>query len=259
MKILFGAFSKSFAIIVFILIWEITCRLGLFHKMLIPPFSDVIIKTWEMFQNGYMTEHLLISLFRASSGFIIAVIIAIPLGFLLGGWFRYINLTLDSLFEVLSQTNPFLLFHIIIIFLGIGELPKVFIITWACIWPIMFNTIYGIKNINPVIIKAGRGFGLRRVKLFWKIVFPSVTPSIFTGIRISAGYSLFMLIAAEMMGASKGLGWLISASEENYDVLTIFSSVLVIAFIGLAFDETLRLIQKKFFIRTGEDILNSEY
>lgn len=259
MKILFGAFYKSIAIIVFILIWEVICRLGLFHKMLIPSFSDVTIKTWEMFQSGYLTEHLLTSLFRASLGLIVAVIVAIPLGFLLGGWFKYVNLTLDSLFEVLSQTNPFILFHIIIIFLGIGELPKVFIITWACIWPIMFNTVHGVKNINPIIIKTGRGFGLNRVKLFWKIVLPSISPSIFTGIRISAGYSLFMLIAAEMMGASKGLGWLIAASEENYDVLTIFSAVLVIAFIGLTFDEILRLIQKKFFIRTREDILNSEY
>lgn len=133
------------------------------------------------------------------------------------------------------------------------------IITWTCIWPIVFSTISGIQNANPYLLKAGRGFGLGRLKLFYKIVLPSTAPAIFVGLRLSAGYSFFMLIAAEMIGSSSGLGWLILNSQENYELLRIFSAAMVIAVLGLAVDISMEFAEKK-IIRVGlEEVLNSEY
>ncbi|MCX7745380.1 MAG: ABC transporter permease [Clostridia bacterium] len=253
------SFYKYLMIVLFFGLWELACRMGILNNLFIPPFSEIVVATWNLAVSDNLMEHILISLQRAVLGFMAAIIIGIPLGFLLGGWFKYLQLALTPIVEIFSQTNPFILFHILILFLGIGELPKIAIIGWACIWPIVFNTVQGIQHVNPVVLKAGRGFGLGRFKLFYKIVLPSVSPSIFTGLRLSAGYSLFMLIAAEMMGGSSGLGWLIKSSEENYEIQKIFSAALVIAFLGMIIDLLMYAVERKFMNRVEEDILNNEY
>ncbi|WP_041445435.1 ABC transporter permease [Syntrophobotulus glycolicus] len=259
MKRITAPFSKYISIAVFLLVWETVSRLKLVNPLFIPPVTKVLGKTWEMLMDGVLLKHMEISIFRAFLGFLIAMVIGIPLGFLLGGWFKRLQLALGPLLEFFSQTNPFILFHLIMLFLGIGEATKVSIIAWVCIWPIIFSTISGIQNTNPYLLKAARGFGLNRLSLFYKIVLPSAGPAIFVGLRLSAGYSFFMLIAAEMMGSSSGLGWLILNSQENYDILRIFASATVIALLGLGVDLLMGLAEKK-IIRVGfEEFLNSEY
>ena len=250
---------KYAAVVLFILAWEIVGRLQLVNPLFVPPFTAVLGKTREMLVAGVLLQHMEISLFRAALGFLTAVVIGVPLGLLLGGWFKKLQLALGPLLEIFSQTNPFVLFHIVMLFLGIGEATKVTIIAWTCVWPIVFSTISGIQNANPYLLKAGRGFGLGRLTLFYKIVLPSTAPAIFVGLRLSAGYSFFMLIAAEMMGSSSGLGWLILNSQENYDILRIFSAAMVIALLGLAVDTAMGFAERK-IIRVGlAEVLNSEY
>lgn len=250
---------KYISVVVFVLLWEAAGRSGLVNPLFIPPFTEVLGKTRDMLVDGVLLKHMEISLFRASLGFLTAVVIGIPLGLLLGGWFKKLQLALGPLLEIFSQTNPFVLFHIIMLFLGIGEATKVSIIAWVCVWPIVFSTISGIQNANPCLLKAGRGFGLGRLALFYKVVLPGTAPAIFVGLRLSAGYSFFMLIAAEMMGSSSGLGWLILNSQENYDILRIFSAAMVIAILGLAVDTAMEFAEKK-IIRVGlAEVLNSEY
>lgn len=250
---------KYLTVIIFLLIWEAASRLELVNPLFIPPLTEVIKTTWEMAVSGILFEHAGISLFRALTGFLISLAVGIPLGLLLGGWFRKLRLALGSLLEVFSQTNPFILFHIVMLFLGIGEAPKVTIIAWTCTWPVTFSTISGIQNVNTSVMKAARGFGLGRVELFYRIVLPAAAPAIFTGIRLSLGYSFFMLIAAEMMASNSGLGWLIIVSQENYDILKIFSAAAVIAFLGLATDALMDAVEKKFIPAGVEEVLNSEH
>lgn len=249
---------KMVAIAVFFSIWEFMSRTEILNPVLVPPFTDVIKNLWEMVLAGTFTKHLIISLKRAGIGFALAVIAGIPMGLLLGGWFRTVQKSLEWLMEISSQVNPFVMFHIIILFLGIGEEPKVIIIMWACLWPIVTNTIAGIQNVNETLLKAARSFGMGRIALFIKVVFPASLTYIFTGLRISAGYSVFMLVAAEMMGASSGLGWLIKNSEENYQILNIYGGALVIALLGVLIDGVMHLIEKKFTGRIKVDYLNSE-
>lgn len=248
---------KFIVVLVFIGIWEIASRLSIVNPLFIPPFSEVMNTLWTLLLKGNLIHHISISVFRAIFGFAIAIIIGIPFGLVMGGWFKRMELVLEPLMEIFSQTNPFVLFHIVILFLGIGEAPKIVIIGWACLWPIVFNTMGGIRNVNPLLMKAARTFALGRVSMFFKVVLPATAPSIFVGLRLSAGYSLFMLIAAEMMGSSSGLGWLIIRSQENYEIRKIFAAVIVIAFIGLLLDIFIQLIEKKFFITDSQEVLNS--
>jgi NitT/TauT family transport system permease protein len=242
-----GAFrflGKYVAVWILLVVWEAAPRLGLVDPVFVPPFSSVMATVWELGATSNLLHHVGISLFRALAGFLLAVVVALPLGFALGGWFPCLEAALSPLTDVFSQANPFILFHIILLFLGIGEATKVTIIAWACVWPILFSTIAAIRHIDPVLRKTATGFGLSRAALFWKVVLPAAAPSLFTSLRLSAGYAFFMLIAAEMMGASSGLGWLVLSYQENYHVVRIFAVATVIAVLGLGIDGAMQLLER---------------
>lgn len=252
-------FNKYVLVIIFIAVWEISSRLNIVSPIFLPPFTKVMEVIIKMIKTGEFIVNFRISMFRAMSGFIIASLIGIPLGLLLGGWFKKIKLALDLLLEVCSQVNPFLMFHVIVLFLGIGEFSKISIIVWTCVWPIIFSTINGIANVNPELLKTGRTFGLGRVSLFLKIVLPATAPKVFNGLRLAAGYSLLMLTAAEMMGSKSGLGYLIINSQENFRITEMYAAVLIIALVALVVDYIMEVIEKKFVVFEDEGIMNGTY
>ena len=240
--------ADKFFIIAFLVLWELIARLGLVNPLFIPAFSKVVMTIGELLVSGVLLSHIIISLQRALCGFLVAAVIAIPLGLVMGGWFRNVQLALDPLFSLASQLNPFILFHVIILFAGIGEIAKTTIIAWICIWPILFNTRSGVRNMDATLLKLALSFGINRFTLFYKIILPAAAPAIFTGLRLSAGYAFFLLIVTEMMGSNSGLGWFILYSQENYRIEWIFSGAVVIALLGLAIDLLLKQAEKKIIV-----------
>jgi NitT/TauT family transport system permease protein len=244
-------------ILLFFLLWETASRLYLVNPAFVPPASNVLRNIYRMFLTRKLAYHIGLSLYRVFFGVVIAVIIGVPLGFLLSAAYKKLRIILGSIVDLFAQINPFILFHVLILFLGIGEKAKITIIVWACLWPIVFNTAGGVENINRTLLKAGLGFGGSKVNLFFKVILPAASPQIFTGIRLSAGYGLFMLIAAEMMGGTSGLGWMISNEQMYFRMENIFSLALVIAFLGVLVDGILAFIQKKLIPYDMQEYLNS--
>lgn len=199
-----------------------------------------------------MVIHVRLSLMRALVGFFLATLMGVPLGLMLGTWFKSFYKFTELPLEVLSQINPFLLFHILILFMGIGEAPKITIVFWTCLWPITFSTMNGASSVNKNLIKAGRAFGLGSFGLLTKIVLPAASPLIFAGLRLGLGYSMFMLVAAEMMGASSGLGFLTLNSQESFQLNKMYAAVVVIAFLGLLLDFIIYMIGRKYFLLANE-------
>ena len=238
-------FRKSIALIVFFIFWEIAPRVGIADPQFIPTVSKILITIWQLAATGELFIHIIVSLERAMAGFALAAALAIPLGFLLGGWFKTFEEILDPFLQVMGQVNPFSLFPVFILLFGIGEVAKIAIIFWVCIWPILSNTISGVKSIDPLLVKSARSMGASKKVLFWKVVLPGAAPAIFTGIRMGAGISFFMLIAAEMIGASAGLGWLVLNSEVNYQIPKLFAATVTIALLGILITNLLGLIEKK--------------
>lgn len=252
MKRLSGFLKKYLAVLIFIGLWELITRLHLVSTLFIPPFSEVLVSIKDMTLTGELPFHVMMSLERALGGFLLAIVLGIPLGVLLSGWSRNLKLAIEPVVEVFSQTNPFILYHIILFVLGIGELTNISIIFWACVWPITFSTFSGILNVDEAIVKSGRVFNLSRLQLVQKILVPAAMPQIITGLRISAGYSLFMLIAAEMMGSSSGLGWMIINSQEYYRIDRVFAAVTLIAVLSLLLDSVMEYFQKRFVVLEAE-------
>jgi NitT/TauT family transport system permease protein len=249
---------KFIAIILFLALWEMLPRTGLLNPLFIPPLSGVVTSLRDLHASGELVMHTRISLVRAYIGLLAAVSVGLPLGLLLGGWFPRIQTATEPLMELFAQANPVILAHIIIFFLGIGESAKTFIIAWLCVWPITFSTITGIHTVDASLLKAARSLGLGRWQLFIRVVLPSAAPSIFTGLRLAAGYAFIMLVASEMMGGSNGIGWLIVQSQESYNVTRIFAGATVITFLAVATDSLIKLVEKRVVVwdaQVSEDYL----
>ena len=225
------------SILLFFAVWELVPRAGGLFETFIAPPSVVITTLYGLVKNGEMQGHVLVSLGRSAGGFALAALVAVPLGFLLGGSFNTFERLINPVIRFLSQFNPFSLFPIFILFFGIGELSKTAMIFWVCIWPILFNTITGVKGIDPLLVKSARSMGTGLFTLFFKVILPAASPGIFTGLKMGSGTAFFILIAAEMIGASRGLGWLVWNAQTNFQIPQLFAATVVISLLGLMLNQ----------------------
>ncbi|MCX7745379.1 MAG: ABC transporter permease [Clostridia bacterium] len=230
-----------------ILLWEAAPRFGWIDNQFIPSFTATLLEVKFLWLNGDLFAHIMVSLWRSFNGLLAAVAIAIPLGTFLGRRSSAFMDTLNPLFRMLAQFNPFSLMPVFILFFGIGEVAKLAIVAWVSIWPVLFNTVTGVRMVDANLIKSAKALNISEVRLLTKVVLPAAAPSIFSGIRVGVEISFFMLIAAEMIGAHAGLGWLMHNSAMNYHIPRIYAAGLGIVTLGVILNQCLRDFQKRFF------------
>lgn len=240
-----SVFIDNISIITFLVLWEIAPRVNLVPETFISPLSVVLSTLWDLLATGVLLKHVWISFFRAVCGLILATLIGIPLGFLLGGWFRLFERVMTPVLRLLAEVNPFSLFPVFIVLFGIGEISKITMIFWVCLWPILLNTITGIQNVDGLLIKSARSLGVSGRQLFFKVILPAASPNIFHGVRTSCGVAFFMLIAAEMIGASSGLGWLVLNAQINYQIPRLFAATIMISALGLLLNYLFGILEEK--------------
>lgn len=218
-------------IVGFILLWELLASFGFLNPILIPGPVRVGQAVSDYFTSGVIWEHLFASLRRAALGFSLAVVLGLFLGVLIGR-VRTIDRFIGPLIEVFRQLPPLAIFPVLIILLGLGFRSQVAIVLWASLWPILLNTISGTRETDPVLIKAARSLGCSRFQTFSKVVLPSAVPTIATGLRLGGSYSLLVLVAAEMIGANSGLGFLIVNRQYNFLIPEMYASIAILAVLG---------------------------
>lgn len=246
-------FNSSLAIIVFILIWEVCARLEIFNPVFFPPFSKVVKALYGLAASGELWKHCSISLMRSLSGFTLGMLVAIPLGLIIG-WFRKAEVFLYPLLQVFRNMPTLALLPVFVMFFGIGEFSKTMVILWGVLWATLLNTIAGVRNVDPQLIKAARSMGVGSLRLFGTVVLPASLPYIFAGMRISATVSILILIAAEMMGASKGLGYALFFYQSNFKIPEMYAVLIVMAVFGVTLNYTLEKVEKRSFRwRDGAD------
>ncbi|HWR41156.1 MAG TPA: ABC transporter permease [Patescibacteria group bacterium] len=231
-------------IIVFLLLWEILPRLGVVNAHFIPSLSTVLLAIWKLVITGELFLHITASLQRTFIGLVLAIAVAVPAGFLLAGVFPALAQKMRPLLRILGQINAFTLFPIFILFFGIGEFAKVTIIFWSTMWPVLFTTIAGVQQIDPLYVKSARSVGAGRFTIFSKVILPGAAPVIFTGIRFGGTHAFLMLIAAEEIGAKAGLGWLVLNSSVNSIIPRLFAAAVIIAILGVALNYLLQLLEE---------------
>jgi NitT/TauT family transport system permease protein len=250
--ILAGAVAqRGIAVVVLAAVWEIVPRLGLVDATFLPPLSEVLEAWWALAADGELAQHVQASMIRSLSGLGLAILVGVPLGLLIG-WYRPVATILGPLLELFRNTAALALMPVFILVLGLGETSKISIIVYGCAWPILLNTISGVRTVDPLLVKSARSMGLPPPRLFQKVVLPAAVPTIFTGIRIAGAYSILILIAAEMVGAKAGLGYLINYAQYNFAVPDMYAGIVTISAIGLVVNQILVFIERRFSTwRTG--------
>lgn len=232
---------------IFLILWEIGPRLEWVDPYFMPPFSTVVVEIGNLFSDGYLAVHILVSVWRAGVGLLVALLIALPLGFLLGRVYTRTAEAIDPILRVLSQVNPFSLLPVFVLFFGIGEVAKLAVVGWVSIWPILFYTVSASRNVDPVQEKSAASMGISRTDLILKVIIPASLPTIFVGIRIGATITFYILVAAEMLGASAGLGYLVHNAAMNYQIPRIYAGATFIVIFGYLLNRLLIYLESLLF------------
>jgi len=233
---------RTTAIAVLLLAWELAPRFSLVDPLFLPPFSAVAAAWWDLALSGALLANGVASLSRAFAGLGLAMLIAIPLGLVIGAS-RWLAEVLDPVLELFRNTAPLALLPVFTLILGIGESSKVAMILYAASWPILLSTVTGVRSVDPLLIKAARSMGIRPLALFCKVILPASVPTLFTGIRLAAAIALLVLIAAELVGARAGLGYMVSAAQYNFQIPEMYAGIVTLSLIGLLLNTTLRRIE----------------
>ncbi|MFE6967989.1 ABC transporter permease [Isoptericola sp. NPDC057653] len=235
---------SSVALLAFLAIWEVAPRAGLADPVFLPPFSTVAATFLGLVADGTIGTQVGTSLARAGAGFAIAVLVAIPLG-LVVGWYARAAQYLSPFFELFRNTAALALLPVFILVLGIGETSKVAIVVYACFFPLLLSTITGVRTVDPLLVRSARSLGLGSPALFVKVVLPSAVPTVFTGVRMAATSSILVLIAAEMVGAKAGLGYFITYTQFNFQIPEMYAGIVTIALVGVAVNAGLVLLERR--------------
>ncbi|MEV4581663.1 ABC transporter permease [Nonomuraea jabiensis] len=244
-RLLRRAVTNSTAILLLLAAWEVLPRLGVVDPVFVPPLSENLAAWYDLLVGGQLPEHLEASLARSLSGFGLAIVLAIPLGLLIG-WYKPVADFLTPLLELFRNTSAVALLPVFTLILGIGETTKVTFVLYACAWPILLNTISGVKTVEPLLIKSARSMGLGPVRLFQKVILPAAVPTIFTGVRLAGAYSILVLLFAEMVGAKAGLGYLILDTQSSFRIPDMYAGIITISVVGLLFNLLLVGVERRF-------------
>ncbi|MEX5258498.1 ABC transporter permease [Kocuria arenosa] len=236
----------SVAVIVFFALWEIGPLLASeSSRVFLPPFHQVLAAWWQMLTDGVIWTHFSASLTRSVIGFTVATAAGVAVGLLIG-WYRILAQALNPLLELFRNTAALALLPVFTLLLGIGEISKVSIVIFAAFFPVLLNTIAGVRTVDPLLIRAGRSLGLGSPQLFRQIILPAAVPTIFTGIRMAGTASILVLIAAEMVGAKAGLGFLIISTQNSFLIPEMYAGILTIALLGLGVNTVLVRAEQHF-------------
>ena len=216
--------------------WELASRFGAIDPRIFPGPITAISDAAGRLAADTVGDHMAWSLFRVFSGFAIGVFAGVIVG-VLAGWYRWFGLIARPLIELLRPIPPLAWIPLAIIWFGLGEPSKFFIIFLGAFFPVVTATYHGVTHVDPILVRAAQTLGLRGSPLLVRIVLPAASPDIATGIRIGWGLSFGVLVAAELIAADRGLGYMIM-NERNTggSVSVIIVGILLIGFLNLLTD-----------------------
>lgn len=228
--------------IAILIIWELGVKYGSINGNVIPPPSTLCKTFISLVSSGKLQSGLLISFQRVLEGFVIAAVIGIVLGFIMGIC-ASANRLLSSLVNILRPIPVVALIPILIIILGVGESANVSIIVIGALWPILLNTTAGVMSTDKKLMELAYVYRLSKPKQYFQIVLPSSLYSILTGLRLGISGAWMSVVAAEMIGATSGIGYLIMFSKSLAQAANMYVLVLVVGIIGFLIDRVLLLLQ----------------
>lgn len=231
---------------------EIVSRSGIVDQRYLPPFSSVVVRAFALWGEAAFRSDVGATLLTYLLALLIAIAIAVPLGAVFG-LFNPAYRAARALLELIRPIPPVALIPLVLLMLGNGIEMKLVIVVFAALWPIMFNTLYGVHDVDPLQKEMARSFGTGRFAVIRRVVLPSAAPFIVTGIRISSSIALIVVITIELIaGGAQGIGAFISRERGSYSdatdtYLSVLAATIMAGIIGLAINLLIGWVERRFF------------
>jgi ABC-type nitrate/sulfonate/bicarbonate transport system permease component len=219
-----------------LLLWELAARAEWVNTLIVPPVSMIALTFFDLLGSGEIPLQLLASLKRAALGYLLAAAVFIPLGICMG-LFDRIERGLEVIIEMLRPIPPPVIVPVAMLFFGLEDEMKVFVIFFSCAWPILLNTLDGVKNVDRVLLQTARTFGLPQRRIVWQVILPACSPQIMTGLRVSLPITLILVVISEMVGSTDGIGYFILDSQRRFRVAQMYAGMLALAILGYAMNQ----------------------
>lgn len=233
---------SSFALL--LVIWELVARANPKLLLYFPPVSRILGALGDALSAGAILQHGWVTLGRFAMGYLLSALLAVLLGVLLG-YFRALHGLFTTSIELLRPMPSVAIIPVAILLLGIGDGMIVSVTVYASVWPILINTIDGVRRVDATLIATGRTFGLGNWRILRQIILPAASPYIVTGLRIGLSIALILVTTAEMIAGSKGLGFFILDEERAMNSANMYAGIVVVALLGYILNRLFLLLERR--------------
>jgi len=230
-----------------VILWQIAAQTGWLSSRVLPAPVDIGKAAWKLTASGELLQHVVVSSRRALSGFALGGGAGLLLG-LLTGTFKRAETLLDTTLQMVRNIPPLALIPLVILWFGIDEGAKLFLVSIGVFFPIYLNTYHGIRSVDPALIEMARSYGLSGWKLYRDVILPGATASILVGVRFSLGFMWVILIVAETISSSSGIGYMTMNAREFLQTDVVLVGILLYALLGKIADLAARGLER-FWLR----------
>jgi len=244
MKAALRSAAVWFGPLVLLAVWQAAASMGALPARVLPAPSAVVSAAIDMTLSGVLPENIAVSGLRAVVGLLIGGGVGFSLG-LLNGVSKLAQTLIDPTVQMIRNVPHLALIPLVIIWFGVEESARIFLVALGVFFPIYLNTYHGIRNVDPQLIEMGRVYGMSRTDLFRKVILPGALPSIFVGLRFALGVMWLTLIVAETLAASSGIGHMAMQAREFVQTDVVMLSIVIYALLGKLADSATRLLEQK--------------
>lgn len=232
-----------------LVLWWLVTASGLASPFVLPSPRDLAVELGVLVRGGYaqkpLSTHVFASLARTFTGLGLGLAVGIPVGLLMGAN-RTVYAVLAPLFAFMRPIPPIAFIPLMILFFGIGEFSKVFLIFMAALWYVVLNTSAGVRAVPEELLRAGRNLGLTQAQLFRHVIFWAALPHIMTGVRTAMAVSWAIVVAAELIAAQAGLGFMVMDATTFFRVPDVYIGIIFIGLAGLSLELIARTLERSF-------------
>ena len=224
-------------------VWQVAGMAGALPETVLPRPAAVLGAAWTLTVSGELPQHVWVSFWRATAGFVVGGSIGFALG-LSNGLSRLSDRLTDTSVQMLRNIPHLAMIPLLIVWFGIGEGPKLFLVALGVFFPVYINTLHGIRSVDPQLIEMGRAYGMTPGDLFRRVILPGALPSVFVGVRFGLGIMWLTLIVAETIAAQAGIGYMAMQARELLQTDIIVLAILIYALLGKLADASARLLER---------------
>jgi ABC-type nitrate/sulfonate/bicarbonate transport system permease component len=225
-------------------LWQSGVGLSPALRLYFPRPSEIAAACGSLVLSGEFLNHLFATLRRFAQGYVLAGMIAVGLGIILG-YFRFAHSLVAVVIEFLRPMPSVAIIPVAVLLLGLGDSMIAAVTVYASVWPILINTIDGVRQIDQTLVHTGRTFGLSSARILWTVILPAAMPHIVTGLRVSLSIALILVTTAEMVAGSQGLGFFILDEERALRTVNMYAGILFVAIVGYGLNASFRAIEKR--------------